>query len=243
MKEVIRSHQFKTYLNRVTTAAVIISAVTCLIPDVAEALPKLTFSGTSKNGVGIDFDIDLLATDEDNDSNTGRFSGAIQNFSYQSFRPPFQPQAPRARFEFGDLTTSLGGPGGTVKYEITFNPDTTKVIRNDFGDPNIDPPDLFARPEDFKLTLLISSTDLNLVNSLSGQLPTPIVIEYAGPDFGTFTLVDSSRCEDKGDKTDCSFKEVDVPATTESVPEPATVLGLLGFGALGTASLRKRNKR
>jgi PEP-CTERM motif len=238
MKRSVSSFNLNQYLRKITATTAMLAVVACLVPDGAEARPRLRFSGRSSNATLIDFDIDLLATDEDDDSDSGRFSGAIRNFTYQlSFFQPLQ-----AQFDFGNLVTSLDGPNGTVKYEITFNSDDVKVISNDFDDPDIDE-NLFANPEDFKLTLLIPSIDPNLVNSLSGQLPRPIEVSYE-PGGGTFTLFDDGSCVDEGDIPDtCSLEAVDVPDSTEDIPEPATALSLLGLGALSTASLLKRKKR
>lgn len=238
MKTFINLHVPKKYLNRAIILATTASALACLTPEAAEARPRLRFSGTSFNATAIEFEFDILAVDEDDSDDAGRFPGVIRNFSYQ-----LSGSGPQAQFDFGDLTTSLEGPNGTVKYEFTFDSDDVEIIRNDFDVPTFNN----FEASDFRFSLFIPSTNPDLVNSLSAQLPTPIRVEYESPEAGTdsFTFVSDSECDVESDTLrPCSIEEVDVPDPTEDVPEPATAAGLLSFGILGAVrSLLKRKTR
>jgi hypothetical protein len=262
MKKVINLDLLKKYLSKATAIATVISIMNCLIPDVAEAIPRLRFAGRSTNLVDLNFDIDLLAQDQlKNDESKGRFLGAIQDIELViNFDSNLT-----ARFAQGDLSSSLFAtaaeksleetlfPNGGIVYEAMFDQDSAQF---ETDRPN----ELFDDFKDitFGLSFFIPSTDPGLVNSLSPTLLRgPLVIRINGEtenqriegNLGDFIFSSQigSSCNfgNDGEPETLGCVEVeDVPGSPENIPEPATALGLLGLGALGTArSLLKRKLR
>jgi len=222
--------------KKVAAVATFLSTLACLTPDSAEAITLLRFSGSSFNGSQISFNINTSVSK----SILGYFPNAIEDFKF-NFNIG---EGVKAEFKFGNLTASLENgcdnkygfaENECVKYEVAFDTNPNNVQLYEFNqEPNNLP------PEDFRLFLHIPTTNEDFINSLSTELPQPIVVEVGSRDEPELFIQITSQngtCLDAGDPVGpCTID-------TEEVPEPSETVGLLGAGAIGTLLLLKRSRR
>lgn len=223
-------------LKMFTSVAVAVGIAVCLVPQSAQA-QIIRRSGSAVFNSNLNFDIDTTVQDQDQaDNSRGYFPGAIQNYTRLSLdRSSILESSPLGNLTVSkftsDATGNVLGLVDTNGLEITLNrlqqllPDvnfSNDVVRYDVAFPSIT-----SSTNNF--SFFIPSNDSNLINNLSdltqfnelrGILPG--VVSPNDNITGTFRLLEQD--------------------SSQRVPEPTATAGLLGVGALGVASLVKRNK-
>ncbi len=243
-------------LKKSTTVATVITIAACLVPESAQAI-ILRFSGTPAATPRIDifeFDINLNVSESNN--NEGFFSGAITKF-----RGQFVGGEPE-NIIFLPLSFSSGNLTASVLSQSELESDLTN-----FGDPRITFINLVEDPfnpnannfnngavryeatseqSPVTLTLFVpcpdqQSTCQTWANSLSTlqQFPLiPAVVQIPNPINGGNFIQPFGFQQNSG----LSLNEVIPAPDATEIPEPNAIASLLGFGALGVASLLKYNK-
>lgn len=224
-------------LKMFTSVAVAVGIAVCLVPQSAQA-QRLRRSGSVVLNSIVDFEIDTTVQDQDQaDNSRGYFPGAIQNYTRRNLpdRSSIFESSPLGNLTVSKLTSDATGNGlglfDTNGLEITLNRlqqllggvnFSNDVLRYDVAFDSIP-----SSTNNF--TFFIPSNDSNLINNLSGLTQfnelrgiLPGAVFPNDNRTGTFCLSEQGSCQ--------------------QVPEPTATAGLLGVGALGVASLVKRNK-
>lgn len=223
-------------LKMFTSVAVAVGIAVCLVPQSAEAQRARRSGSAALNSI-LDFEIDTTVQDQDQaDNSRGYFPGAIQNYT----RLNLQDRSLLESSPLGNLTVSkftsdaTGNVLGLVDtngLEITLNRLEQLLPNVDFSNDVVRYDVAFdsITSSTNNFSFFIPSNDSNLINNLSGltqfnQLRgiLPGVVSPNDNIRGTFCLSEQGSCL--------------------QVPEPTATAGLLGVGALGVASLVKRNK-
>jgi len=223
-------------LKMFTSVAVAVGIAVCLVPQSAQA-QRARWSGNSVNNSIVDFEIDTTVQDRDQaDNSRGYFPGAIQNYTRLSLdRSSILESSSLGNLTVSKLTSDATGNGlglvDTNGLQITLNrlqqllPDvnfSNDVLRYDVAFDS-------SPSSTNNFSFFIPSNDSNLINNLSGLIRfnqlRGILPENVGSNddtTGTFRLLQQD--------------------SSQRVPEATATAGLLGVGALGVASLVKRNK-
>jgi PEP-CTERM motif len=235
----------KHTMMRVAAATTVLVIMTGMVPESAQALllRGLRFSGTpNDDNTFFEFDIDISVPDSDPDPDIGLFEGAVLTPKYTCLEPSdfncpdelpfsvtFDSEDLRATKvnsvddiqDFANTADFIEDPNnfvGGIRYDSAlFDPDTNSSLR-------------FA----FLLTPPVSGS-INDLSTLGNFLTT-------SSDFNIGISLLNEPDTSKFDTLFTNFNFTPIVEPTTDVPEPASMIALLGFGALGTMSMLKRSR-
>ncbi|NMG09246.1 hypothetical protein DP117_21095 [Brasilonema sp. UFV-L1] len=214
------------------------------------------YSGSAINTSLFSFDLNFSVADENSDDSVGYFPGAIQNFNideggfFTNSEICGIPVCPAGNVKVTKLSTDptsgnvldlyIGSENKPVKLAGLqdllsiqsppgFNVETNSddIVRYDVT---------FGNNSEPELVFFLQSQDSNLINSLSGLGGFTNQIPGLFPSHDVIVSDDGNSVVLNG-----SVFSFSLQATSQRIPEPTAIVGLLGVGFLGTLSLLKRS--
>jgi len=180
----------------------------------------------------------------------------FSTFSNVILAPPFQEERSIAEFNISGFTVPPGEAITSAIFQVQIN---TTILFGPGYEPGDNPERLavygyvgngIAETSDFQAGTLLDTVDTS--SAFVGQLLTFDVTEFFqglvsnGASFGGLGV----RAEELGaialeESSTLGFPRLTIAtsAVSTTVPEPTSVLGLLGFGALGAGSMLKRKQK